>query len=267
MRTSMKRPLEHPAVDLVGKRRELYGVIQPCARVTCPDCSAQTWKAVADIRRLMARPNGYNAKCRSCRQKVPRVVVNIPPHPAVDQSRAEIRTIYGSVGMAMPVTCPGCGVERWQPLRLLHKWVAAPHFSGVCRKCHAPKMRAVWEEMLRRKPRAAKHTTSTGYRAVPLHAVPDEHQWIWQALRTKTGTVLEHRLAYSIFIGRPLRSNECVDHRDGNKLNNDPSNLRVYLKGQNQEGSGNGYGTYYDEWQRAEARVRELEAQLAAKSA
>lgn len=64
-------------------------------------------------------------------------------------------------------------------------------------------------------------------------------------------------------LGRPLRSNELVDHMDGNKLNNDPSNLRMYVRGKNQPGETSGYGTYYDEWQRALARIAELEARLA----
>lgn len=127
-----------------------------------------------------------------------------------------------------------------------------------------PKIRASWEEMLRRKPRAAVHVTGSGYRAVPKHAVPDEHHSLWQALRKSGNTVLEHRLVYSIFLGRPLRSDECVDHMNGDKLDNRLENLRLYLKGNNQPGSCPGSGTYYDEWQRAEARLRQLEARIAA---
>lgn len=65
-------------------------------------------------------------------------------------------------------------------------------------------------------------------------------------------------------LGRPLETYEWVDHMDGNRANNDPANLRIYLKGKNQPGSGNGYGTYYHEWQMALVRIRELEDQLAA---
>ncbi|WP_251548643.1 HNH endonuclease [Pumilibacter intestinalis] len=41
------------------------------------------------------------------------------------------------------------------------------------------------------------------------------------------GYVAVHRDVASRKIGRPLRSNEVVHHRDGNKRNNRPSNLQV----------------------------------------
>jgi hypothetical protein len=170
--------------------------------------------------------------------------------------------MYGSRGWCVPVRCPNCDVERWCPLRSLRRWVATG-FTGLCRPCSLPLARKRWEEMLRRKPQAAIHLTSAGYRAVPLHAVPEEHHWIWQALRNKANAVLEHRLVYSIFLGRPLRSDECVDHLNGVKTDNRIENLRLYVKGRNDPGSGCGHGTYYDEWQRAEARLRALEKRAA----
>ena len=63
-------------------------------------------------------------------------------------------------------------------------------------------------------------------------------------------------------LGRPLRSDECVDHMDGNKQNNDVSNLRIYVKGKNHPGSANGHGTYYHELQIAQKRIRDLEAKV-----
>jgi hypothetical protein len=183
-------------------------------------------------------------------------------HPSIDLARMEIRTIYGAAGRAVPVTCPGCGSERWYPVRTLEKWARTPDFTGRCKPCATPIMRASWEALLRRKPRAAIHLTGGGYRAVPQHAVPDEHQWIWKKLRNKGNTVLEHRLVYSIALGRPLHSNECVDHMNGDRLDNRLENLRLYLKGANQPGSCPGGGTYYDEWQQAEARIRVLEQRV-----
>jgi len=37
----------------------------------------------------------------------------------------------------------------------------------------------------------------------------------------------EHRVVAEQMVGRPLQRNEIVHHIDGNKHNNDPSNLRV----------------------------------------
>jgi hypothetical protein len=39
-----------------------------------------------------------------------------------------------------------------------------------------------------------------------------------------------HRLVMEKMIGRPLRSDEIVHHIDGNKLNNDPSNLQIVTR-------------------------------------
>ena len=41
------------------------------------------------------------------------------------------------------------------------------------------------------------------------------------------GYAAEHRVVASKKLGRPLRDNEVVHHRDGNKRNNRPSNLQV----------------------------------------
>lgn len=44
----------------------------------------------------------------------------------------------------------------------------------------------------------------------------------------KHGGIHEHRVAAARMLGRPLLPEEIVHHRDGDKLNNDESNLRVF---------------------------------------
>lgn len=81
---------------------------------------------------------------------------------------------------------------------------------------------------------------------------------MFDAMKNSNRRVAEHRWVVAKSLGRPLHNYENVDHRDGDKQNNDLDNLRVYIKGKNQEGSCPGYGTYYDEWQHAEAELRLL---------
>lgn len=97
-----------------------------------------------------------------------------------------------------------------------------------------------------------------GYIRLQLEGIDPDERWMYDAMRQHRTFVLEHRMVMARTLGRPLASNELVDHRDGVKTNNDPSNLRLYRRGMNDDGSGNGYGTYYDEWQRAEGEVRRL---------
>lgn len=47
---------------------------------------------------------------------------------------------------------------------------------------------------------------------------------------TKQGRVREHRLVMERVLGRYLLPTEVVDHIDGQKDNNDPSNLRVFAR-------------------------------------
>jgi HNH endonuclease len=102
-----------------------------------------------------------------------------------------------------------------------------------------------------------------GYVRLNKTAIAADEMWLYDAMRGATTFVSEHRMVMARHLGRPLTSKELVDHMDGDKINNDPSNLRLYRRGRNDPGDTNGYGTYYHEWQMAEARVRELEHRLA----
>lgn len=68
--------------------------------------------------------------------------------------------------------------------------------------------------------KGGRTVASSGYVLVKL---PPDHRFFCMA--DSRGYVYEHRLVIAEKLGRPLRSDEQVHHRDGNKQNNSPENL------------------------------------------
>lgn len=58
-----------------------------------------------------------------------------------------------------------------------------------------------------------------GYVKIKMHNHPS---------KDARGYVLEHRLVMETIIGRPLRRNEYVHHKNGNRLDNRPENLEIW---------------------------------------
>jgi hypothetical protein len=182
-------------------------------------------------------------------------------HPAVDVSRMALTVMYGHKCMAAPVTCPHCNAERMYPLSTLRQQMKRPNFNGQCRPCGHKASREGTFRTIRQK-KTPPRVVTTGYVVLTSGAVSDDDLPLFRSMQNASGSVFEHRLAMAKVLGRPLLPNELVDHMDGVKTNNSPENLRVYLRGQQQAGSHCGYGTYYDEWQRAEATIRALSGPL-----
>lgn len=184
-------------------------------------------------------------------------------HPAIDIDRLKPMVIYnGHQCMAAPVICPDCGAERWYPLGTLRQQLKRSDYAGRCKPCgHA--FSRINTAITKRTLGGKRRVTTQGYIALSPCYVSLDDLPMFDAMRCKANFVFEHRWVMAKHLGRPLRSNESIDHRDGDKTHNAIENLRLYLRGKNQEGSGNGYGTYYHEWQMAEARIKALEHQLA----
>lgn len=51
----------------------------------------------------------------------------------------------------------------------------------------------------------------------------------YPSMKSKTGYILEHRLNMAKYLGRPLEKWESVHHIDGNRSNNDISNLQLRI--------------------------------------
>lgn len=64
----------------------------------------------------------------------------------------------------------------------------------------------------------------------------------------KRGGRHEHRVVAEEMLGRPLRKGEIVHHKDGNKHNNDPSNLEVMTQSEHMREHGLGVQGVAPKW-------------------
>ncbi|MDR4491390.1 MAG: HNH endonuclease [Candidatus Nitrosocosmicus sp.] len=77
-----------------------------------------------------------------------------------------------------------------------------------------------------RKDRKGWYIDSRGYKSLYMPEYPN---------CDKRGRILEHRYIMEQHIGRHLTKVEIIHHRDGNKLNNDISNLVITKRGKHQQ--------------------------------
>lgn len=164
--------------------------------------------------------------------------------------------------MIVKIRCPKCLEVRERTASEIHREMKRSNFHGYCRPCSFKAVRDGEHRWFTGKSRDVPNVN--GYALVTVARLPDKLLPLYRIMQTpKKYPVLEHRWVMACHLGRPLESNELVDHRNGKKRDNRIENLRLYIRGKNTAGSANGYGTYYHEWQMAETRVRELEALLA----
>lgn len=253
---------EHPQVNwfILSRDKRQHVTVE----VTCPICGQTRMCAAYDVARRV-REGKFTGRCaadRTVGKMRSDNYIGRQPHPAVDWSNMQLQVVGKQRTNHVRVTCPICNESRWGQVQVIAAAIAKGNFTGKCVKCGSNAKKRDW---LMLSP-GRKIDPAKGYVRLNRSAVAPEDLWLWDGLKRKTSMVLEHRFVMSKVLHRPLLPNELVDHMDGNKLNNDPSNLRLYIRGRNMPGETSGYGTYYHEWQLALARIKELEEQLAAET-
>lgn len=250
---------EHPAVDWSTCRKGENGRL--IVNVKCPRCEKWRTCDVHDtVRRI--REGSFHGYCYKDRllQKKRADSRPDPEHPQVEWSVTKALPVSGQRLTHVRVTCPICGDQRWHQRSAVREHVYRGTFTGKCIECSGKARKREWKRLSPYR----KVDPVKGYVRIGRKAVPEEDRWLWDGLvaQIRGTSVLEHRFVMSKVLGRPVTPEELVDHMDGDKQNNNPDNLRVYIRGRNMPGDTNGYGVYYHEWQTALAEVRRLQQEI-----
>src|SRR3990167_5288163 len=237
---------------------------RPQIAVICPHCGNKRYKDKGGVT-LQVRRNIFSPDCYDCKSiGVKWGKQYYPEHPAVNWNRTQVRPIGCKKRLTfVSVTCPICKEERFMHPGSTAAAIRRGTYIGRCKKCGQGRSK---DQSTYLSP--GRFLDHQGYVKIYKPAVPESQYKIFDAMVAKRkssrwqNTIAEHRFVMAIKLGRVLESYEMVDHMDGKKDNNDPVNLRLYIKGSQMPGSNVGYGTYYHEWQTALAEIARLKALL-----
>jgi hypothetical protein len=152
-------------------------------------------------------------------------VDDVPPDPVPGQTvRMPCHhkgTCRSNTHLYAWIVCSACGHGRWQWLQTWHrKQIESIGPTWLCRSCRQ-----------REKPKGGDRLiASGGYIKVALREGDPYYEMTAPDTRYKgRGYVLEHRLVAARKIGRPLSPSEMVHHTNGDRQDNRPENIEVWV--------------------------------------
>jgi len=176
----------------------------------CKSCKKVYFQDVYTIRRLRGSAKVTCYTCRRLRPLKPEEVVKSLRFYLDFEGQELRKRPDGKRKLHIKVTCPQCGKERWVESSVLR--FRKTIFTAKCRSCKLLPAEKIYN----------------GYRFLRISQLSAQDQLLARAMDPAgLGRIAEHRLVMARYLGRPLRSDEQVHHRNGNKLDNRIANLRL----------------------------------------
>ncbi len=201
--------------------------------------------AIHNARNLRAKPN------LATRRSWPHEDIKLANGSNILWSQA----VYKQRVCRVPVVC-SCGKTRLLVAgRIYHQ-----KFTGLCQQCSRIHNGTFGETHSSWK--GGHFINSGGYSCFNIHKLAGRAREVAEQMAReihgKPAVIAEHRLVVALHLNRPLLPSEIIHHKDGNKLNNDLSNLEITSHAGHRQLDVK----YYDLWRKALARISELEIEL-----
>lgn len=188
--------------------------------VTCPSCNSSRWQQCNSIRNQKVSPY-----CGRCSRKhffsKPLLPEEVPQeyHQSFGFDEQKFMELRDGDDLCIRVTCPRCGMQRWQTAADIRKRNGRP----LCHACSVPRgpKHHFWT--------GGSYVNPRGYVLLNLNLLSQEDRDLAKAMTT-TLTILEHRLVMARHLNRPLKSPEHVHHRNSNRQDNRLANLKLVTR-------------------------------------